>query len=450
MLRDAPSRRGSIPAHTGKPPGSPSPSPWSAVYPRPHGEASRSRITRRRMKGLSPPTRGSHRLPHAQLAGSRSIPAHTGKPWPATSASATAGVYPRPHGEAIRRSDGHCQVFGLSPPTRGSHVGAELVDGRLRSIPAHTGKPCPDRRCAARSEVYPRPHGEANPNDLHRDTTEGLSPPTRGSRARDSRAVGSSRVYPRPHGEARARLVDKKGWHGLSPPTRGSLGGAERQPVGERSIPAHTGKPMYARPLAAFTAVYPRPHGEAGAELEVCTPVDGLSPPTRGSLRRVRIARPRTGSIPAHTGKPRRPVGGPSGVPVYPRPHGEATVRRSLRDAIRGLSPPTRGSPGSRSVQSSRPRSIPAHTGKPNSIGAAVGRALGLSPPTRGSHEPRREPGATLGSIPAHTGKPPSRPHGSARATVYPRPHGEARCSPPAGPRGPGLSPPTRGSRCLA
>ena len=71
---------GSIPAHTGKPrwPGSLPPPTW--VYPRPHGEAHLARRRRVDAVGLSPPTRGSPSRSGGNSTRRGSIPAHTGKP----------------------------------------------------------------------------------------------------------------------------------------------------------------------------------------------------------------------------------------------------------------------------------------------------------------------------------------------------------------------------------
>ena len=237
--------------------------PASWVYPRPHGEAHYLWIGPNGHPGLSPPTRGSPGRPEPELIESGSIPAHTGKPAAQGFSVHTAGVYPRPHGEARLTPTRCALVMGLSPPTRGSlppASGKQPPDG---SIPAHTGKPQTGTPCAHGAGVYPRPHGEALAGRAGPLPGEGLSPPTRGSRrpsARSGQGAGSipahtgkpgrralpsapPGVYPRPHGEARGKEI-VAGWDsGLSPPTRGSLA-LEAQPADrQRSIPAHTGKP---------------------------------------------------------------------------------------------------------------------------------------------------------------------------------------------------------------
>ncbi len=222
--------------------------------------------------------------------------------------------------------------------------------------------------------------------------------------------------------------------------------GTPTGPYPSGSIPAHTGKPPSSDPGAERLGVYPRPHGEAVPEERLDDSLQGLSPPTRGSQDRRGRQLPRRGSIPAHTGKPRSSRAESSAARVYPRPHGEATLRsyRMCYDA--GLSPPTRGSRMAARAVREGPRSIPAHTGKPcrpsrwpatsavyprphgEAARSACGGTVlhGLSPPTRGSRPPNFAATIFIGSIPAHTGKPSYYPDGSHCPGVYPRPHGEA------------------------
>ena len=196
--------------------------------------------------------------------------------------------------------------------------------GGLRSIPAHTGKPA------------------------------SASPPP-----------GDNRVYPRPHGEAATTPACATGLDGLSPPTRGSRRGRDATPGERGSIPAHTGKPNRLMMLMAAPWVYPRPHGEAGVTNSRSSRRRGLSPPTRGSRDIDVDVDVATGSIPAHTGKPRRTGAAAGSARVYPRPHGEAPLRPGSRARDPGLSPPTRGSQDRGLTPQTSCGSIPAHTGKP-------------------------------------------------------------------------------------
>ena len=278
----------------------------------------------RRGVGLSPPTRGSPVREGLQPRRLRSIPAHTGKPGSTCWTRRPTTVYPRPHGEAYTDTDADGGMEGLSPPTRGSREGGRGGRLPLGSIPAHTGKPTPSTTTARMRRVYPRPHGEAAVLADDRRTAQGLSPPTRGSRFR-------------------------------------------RRPARRRtgSIPAHTGKPLAARRRARLATVYPRPHGEASGNGWLAVVWHGLSPPTRGSLKIVRFMTSPEGSIPAHTGKPFPAGRRTSTRAVYPRPHGEADLPQAPPTEDCGLSPPTRGSPAGWHRPASLRGSIPAHTGKP-------------------------------------------------------------------------------------
>ena len=241
-------------------------------------------------RGLSPPTRGSRRVPERTRRQAGSIPAHTGKPGAALCGMCPWEVYPRPHGEALPEGASAFQVTGLSPPTRGSLHPQQRAGADRGSIPAHTGKP----RC-------------------------------RWSRGR------MRRVYPRPHGEAAQRALAWLARHGLSPPTRGSPRHLGRRSLLLGSIPAHTGKPSRVAARASAARVYPRPHGEALTKSISVQLSDGLSPPTRGSHPASLIGETVTGSIPAHTGKPSTRPDGRAAGPVYPRPHGEARAIRATK-----------------------------------------------------------------------------------------------------------------------
>ena len=195
---------------------------------------------------------------------------------------------------------------------------------RLGSIPAHAGKPTLAPERTGLFWVYPRPRGEAYDPHNGNPARTGLSPPTRGSRPQHVLLLAS-----------------------------------------RRSIPAHAGKPRWRPTRYPTSGVYPRPRGEALRGSLRPPRHAGLSPPTRGSppvWTRYFSVR---GSIPAHAGKPLS-VGLAVGTDrVYPRPRGEARNRLARSHLLRGLSPPTRGSPVQRVSDLRIGRSIPAHAGKP-------------------------------------------------------------------------------------
>ena len=317
---------GSIPAHTGKP-SLRSKGLWRVrVYPRTHGETCYGRTALRENRGLSPHTRGNQK--HASIAARvvGSIPAHTGKPETRCAAPTTRRVYPRTHGETYGCQSLGFPKVGLSPHTRGNpSIIPPQVQGS-RSIPAHTGKPNDHRRQAVCNRVYPRTHGETRDKDWSEMMEVGLSPHTRGNRHTsqgDSISVRSipahtgkpihvdinvelNGVYPRTHGETPRRTSRAYPYEGLSPHTRGNPWARARAAALRRrwSIPAHTGKPHESNDLSDVIEVYPRTHGETSWSEIILQSLLGLSPHTRGNQGILASDTAMRGSIPAHTGKP--------------------------------------------------------------------------------------------------------------------------------------------------
>ena len=212
---------GSIPAHAGKPHITVTAQPISEVYPRPCGETVCYARTQFAIWGLSPPMRGNQIAGIIPPSPVRSIPAHAGKPTLQEKAACPAGVYPRPCGETdlITESDGSGR--GLSPPMRGNPLPVGIKAIKIRSIPAHAGKPSDSLPSKRIPGVYPRPCGETRGWDIALVSREGLSPPMRGNH----KMRGIHEMY---------------------------LG----------SIPAHAGKPRADLSEANLSGVYPRPCGE--------------------------------------------------------------------------------------------------------------------------------------------------------------------------------------------
>ena len=179
---------------------------------------------------------------------------------------AVVGVYPRPCGGALRPYPVSVSAKGLSPPVRGSRSRRAEPHRFRRSIPARAGEPRANTSPSSRTRVYPRPCGGAGGVDRDRWLYRGLSPPVRGSQ-----------VVPSVYGV----------------------------PLG--SIPARAGEPRQARRAHGRGTVYPRPCGGAGDVQIVRRDNSGLSPPVRGSLRRLRRLGPLRRSIPARAGEPKSP-----------------------------------------------------------------------------------------------------------------------------------------------
>ena len=132
---------GSIPVHTGKPQAETNDHGTSKVYPRTHGETPTPACSTSTISGLSPYTRGNHFMMESDPNQRRSIPVHTGKPIALDAGLSFDKVYPRTHGETTRTPSSPSPPTGLSPYTRGNLWLWRIMILSMRSIPVHTGKP---------------------------------------------------------------------------------------------------------------------------------------------------------------------------------------------------------------------------------------------------------------------------------------------------------------------
>ena len=152
------------------------------------------------------------------------------------------------------------------------------------------------------------------------------------------------------------------------------------------------------------------------------------------------------GSIPARAGEPRPAECGSGGAPVYPARAGEPR-RRCCRSTIAGVYPRPCGGPSLPSCSYILEWVYPRPCGGAASRAAPSSALRGLSPPVRGSRllafrprlvsrsiparagEPRgRETQAGAhGSIPARAGEPAGRSASHRCPEVYPRPCGGAQ-----------------------
>ena len=476
----------SIPAHAGEPLARLRRPRLTTVYPRPRGGTRPRSSAPLSAPGLSPPTRGNPTPRAKEHPSARSIPAHAGEPTSSKTRSSRGTVYPRPRGGTLCLSLKRVRLLGLSPPTRGNHRVEQPRPSPARSIPAHAGEPVSTSVDGRATRVYPRPRGGTAILGRDEVAAEGLSPPTRGNRvveegtslmrrsipahagepASDEAGRAKRPVYPRPRGGTPRPSLRPPLSAGLSPPTRGNQTLGTFNDFAARSIPAHAGEPISALMALKEEEVYPRPRGGT-VPYGVSPPSSpGLSPPTRGNRLVWRGDRGRWRSIPAHAGEPSPQTAQAHPVSVYPRPRG-GTELTSLYGALTsGLSPPTRGNRLRRPTQRHRRRSIPAHAGEPyraddsraddevyprprggtDMLAVNPIRVTGLSPPTRGNPAPKATPTRLSRSIPAHAGEPEMSALVAPRRGVYPRPRGGTRGSDNTTPALRGLSPPTRGN----
>ena len=142
-------RQGSIPAHAGKPGPHRRTTRQGRVYPRPCGETLRDDLNIACLEGLSPPMRGNPDPPARRPGRRGSIPAHAGKPNSETLVWKARRVYPRPCGETLHGGWQIVIVAGLSPPMRGNLPPVGNATMSMGSIPAHAGKPSRLTTCTA-------------------------------------------------------------------------------------------------------------------------------------------------------------------------------------------------------------------------------------------------------------------------------------------------------------
>ena len=216
------------------------------------------------------------------------------------------------------------------------------VGYRGRSIPAHAGDPYAGERQRVRLRVYPRTRGGSIVGALAIFQAKGLSPHTRGIRLH-SRCLGGARG----------------------------------------SIPAHAGDPCAAHARRGLNRVYPRTRGGSADAFVSAFRANGLSPHTRGILRRARRVSGYIGSIPAHAGDPRAARLCDSARGVYPRTRGGSGLCAFPKMWKCGLSPHTRGILSDSLISASSAGSIPAHAGDPSSL-SSRGRKGRVYPRTRG------------------------------------------------------------------
>ena len=134
---------------------------------------------------------------------------------------------------------------------------------------------------------------------------------------------GEGKVYPRLRGEpwiCKARHLPMRG---LSPPTRGTRARRTGTIWYFGSIPAYAGNPDGIICTIRTSGVYPRLRGEPACRSQPLRPGRGLSPPTRGTPMPDDGNASVAGSIPAYAGNPIRYPLQTTGCGVYPRLRGE-------------------------------------------------------------------------------------------------------------------------------
>ncbi len=130
-------------------------------------------------------------------------------------------------------------------------------------------------------------------------------------------------VYPRSRGELIAGRKTRVSLSGLSPLTRGTLRRWHYQRVTTRFIPAHAGNSIKSALRMHCSAVYPRSRGELQFKISGSCNAAGLSPLTRGTRKHGIQFDDVARFIPAHAGNSMPGLPSECVPTVYPRSRGE-------------------------------------------------------------------------------------------------------------------------------
>ncbi len=319
-----PCGHGPIPAHAGQPPTYGGRDDRRRAYPRARGATRIAREECAKRGGLSPRTRGNRPRPARLLRRAGPIPAHAGQPGACGPRGPSNRAYPRARGATTLQSGCALLILGLSPRTRGNRVNAWRRCCCAGPIPAHAGQPGAGAAASGVLGAYPRARGATSAAICKRQPQRSLSPRTRGNRhvrcrhpplfgpipahAGQPPSPAASRMrrraYPRARGATFGLELLRVGLEGPSPRTRGNRPHSDGSHSPVRPIPAHAGQPSSWTCPSFRGGAYPRARG-ATQELPADYPYEeGLSPRTRGNLRRYAHSSGPHGPIPAHAGQP--------------------------------------------------------------------------------------------------------------------------------------------------
>ena len=201
-------RRGSIPACAGEPGRGRAARTRKKVYPRVCGGTGSIWECRGIRKGLSPRVRGNHGRYLGCANGVGSIPACAGEPHSPVPPYRRVMVYPRVCGGTGRGPSRRSEEKGLSPRVRGNLDVLDVLEARVRSIPACAGEPPGSRRVRAVDRVYPRVCGGTKAGAYDIPPDRGLSPRVRGTIGIRTMTVRLSGLSPRVRGNPRLRTVE--------------------------------------------------------------------------------------------------------------------------------------------------------------------------------------------------------------------------------------------------
>ena len=233
--------------------------------------------------GSSPPVRGSGRAINPCISPMRFIPACAGIGMPDISAPTLPPVHPRLCGDRSSRDCLPSRLRGSSPPVRGSEINPNRLIAALRFIPACAGIGFCNWDSTGWQAVHPRLCGDRLAVNSQFSAVHRFIPACAGIGYRRYRLVLSNAVHPRLCGDRCNRSADVMSVSGSSPPVRGSVLNNNYGASDNRFIPACAGiGPARSKPKHRYT-VHPRLCGDRVDVIIGTFTITGSSPPVRGS-----------------------------------------------------------------------------------------------------------------------------------------------------------------------
>ena len=231
------------------------------------------------------------------------IPAHAGKTTRRQSTARPSPAHPRSRGENDVRVVSRARIWGSSPLTRGKHIQRPCTPHGGGLIPAHAGKTPGDPLNNYGQRAHPRSRGENGTSGGDPAFAGGSSPLTRGKPGGRVSRSGKAGLIPA-HAGKTGDCDRSPGALGAHPRSRGENQYPRvRRRLSMGLIPAHAGKTGACRSRLFRCWAHPRSRGE-NSELRGRVPrIGGSSPLTRGKHEIVVNDGWYCGLIPAHAGK---------------------------------------------------------------------------------------------------------------------------------------------------
>ena len=294
---------------------------------------------------------------------------------------------------------------GSSPRTWGTRPRTDSGSRPRRFIPTHVGNTRPHARCRRARTVHPHARGEHLASSNTMRAWSGSSPRTWGTHRRAPRApvrvrfipthVGNTaaltrfrtadQVHPHARGEHLTPIQSLRSSVGSSPRTWGTRHVEHAGNVGLRFIPTHVGNTPSCASCRPRRTVHPHARGEHFLLPSYSSPLNGSSPRTWGTHRRLQVREQQHRFIPTHVGNTSTLAFLRLLSSVHPHARGEHATGGNRGQGNPGSSPRTWGT---RKTAWARPAAawfIPTHVGNTR-IGSIPHLKVTVHPHARGEH----------------------------------------------------------------